>query len=285
MTEKKKMLVVLAHPDDESFGMGGSLAYYAAKDDVDVYLVCATRGEVGEVEPEFMKGYETKGELREAELRCAAEKLGLKQVDFLDYRDSGMLGSPENDHPNSLYGQPVDKVAAKVVHAIRELRPEVVVTFDPVGGYHHPDHIAIHQATVRAFYAANDPQQFVNGQKPFQPDKLYYSIFPRKFIRGVIRILKLFGVDVAHFGRNKDINLEELAGDDDYPYHVKINYREYVKQRDAASECHASQLDFGRQSGGLLSWFRRLTGGKDYFMQAYPQVPDNFRARDLFYQD
>ena len=109
MTEKKKMLVVLAHPDDESFGMGGTLAYYAAQG-VDVHLICATRGEVGEVDPEYMKGYESKGELREVELRCAAEKLGIKQVLFLDYRDSGMQGSPENDHPNSLYSQPLEEV-------------------------------------------------------------------------------------------------------------------------------------------------------------------------------
>ena len=93
MNDKKKILAVLAHPDDETFGMGGTLAYYAQQG-VEVYLVCATRGEVGEVEPEMMQGFSSKGELREHELRCAAKTLGIREVYFLDYRDSGMAGSP-----------------------------------------------------------------------------------------------------------------------------------------------------------------------------------------------
>ncbi|MCJ7585571.1 MAG: PIG-L family deacetylase, partial [Anaerolineales bacterium] len=154
MINKPVLLAVLAHPDDESFGMGGTLALYASRG-VDVHLVCATRGEVGEVDD--LKGFASIAELREAELRCAAVHLGLKGVHFLDYRDSGMDGSPDNQHPNALAAQPLDEVAAKVVHYIRELHPRVVLTFDPIGGYRHPDHIAIQKATVRAFEQAANP--------------------------------------------------------------------------------------------------------------------------------
>ncbi len=92
------LLSVLAHPDDETFGMGGTLAMYAQRG-VAVYLVCATRGEVGDVDAEHMNGYKTAGEAREAELRCAAGKLGLAGVYFLDYRDSGMPARPTTNIP------------------------------------------------------------------------------------------------------------------------------------------------------------------------------------------
>ena len=281
MTENKKILVVLAHPDDESFGMGGTLAYYAHQG-VEVHLVCATRGEVGEVPPEMLEGFDSIAQLRENELRCAANTLGLTGFHFLDYRDSGMRGTPANDHPEALCRAPLDEVASKVTYFIREIRPDVVITFDPVGGYHHPDHIAIHKATVRAFYAAGDPQSFPNGHEPFQPEKLYFNVFPRRFIRLAVRMLKLFGLDPTRFGKNKDINLELLAGDEDFPAHVQVNYRSVVHLKERAHACHASQYNFGGQSPLVLRLFRRLTSGKDSFTRAYPPAQDDLRVKDLF---
>src|SRR5512139_162177 len=97
---KPALIAVLAHPDDESFGMGGTLSLYAQRG-YSVYLVCATRGEVGTVDPENMRKFGSIAELREAELRCAAEHLGLREVFFLGYRDSGMPGSADNSHPDA----------------------------------------------------------------------------------------------------------------------------------------------------------------------------------------
>ena len=111
MVGEKTLLAVLAHPDDESFGVGGTLALYAARG-VKVYLVCATRGEAGTVDSEHMAGFGSIAELRESELRCAARHLGLTEVFFLDYRDSGMPGSPDNLHPNAHVNRPVEEVAA-----------------------------------------------------------------------------------------------------------------------------------------------------------------------------
>lgn len=279
--EKKTILAVLAHPDDESFGMGGTLAFYASSG-ADVYLVCATRGEVGIVAPEMMQGYASKGELREAELRCAAEELGIHDVFFLDYRDSGMAGTDDNNHPNALAAQPLEQVTEKVVHYIRKLKPNVVVTFDPVGGYHHPDHIAIHNATVKAFEAAGDASKYKGDLPAFTPEKLFYHIFPRHFMRWAVKVMRFIGKDPTRFGRNQDINLEVLAGDQDYPHHVKIRFGRQAAQKQKAAECHASQLDFGKQSPPLLKWIRLLSQNVDYFMQAYPAVPDNYRTSSLF---
>lgn len=279
----KTILVSLAHPDDESFGMGGTLAYYAAQG-VDVYLICATNGDVGTVSPEFMEGYDSIADLRKHELNCAAEHLGLKEVILLNYRDSGMAGSPDNDHPDSLVAAPLDEVTEKVTGYIRKLQPDVVITFDPVGGYHHPDHIKIYEATLKAYEAANDASQYPEAGSPFQPQALYYHVFPRRFLRLAVRVLKLVGRDPSKFGRNQDIDLEILAGDEDYPRHVEVEYTKYFEQQKQAAQCHASQLDMGPPTLGsrIFKSFRNLAPSKDSFMRAYPPAADDFRATDLF---
>src|SRR4030042_4230109 len=131
------MRVCLAHPDDETFGMGGTLALYSRRG-VEVHLVCATRGDVGEMDQELLKGFDSVAERRESELRCAAQILGLRGVHFLGYRDSGMPGTADNEHPNALAAQPTPQVAARVAEYIRQLKPQVVVTHDPIGGDKDP---------------------------------------------------------------------------------------------------------------------------------------------------
>jgi len=279
LNQSLTLLTVLAHPDDESFGMGGTLALYARRG-VAVHLVCATRGEVGEVEPQLMNGYRSIGDLRVDELRCAAGKLGLSGVHFLDYRDSGMAGSPENQHPQALVAAPLDEVAARVTAIIRRLRPQVVVTFDPVGGYRHPDHIAIHQATVRAFYAAGDPDAYPGEDPPFQPQKLYYHTFPRKWLSWAVRLMPLFGKDPRRFGVNQDIDLLALTRDT-FPVHARVDYRAVQSLKEEASACHASQSSMGTSSRPLQWAFRRATG-VDQFMRAYPVPEPGLRERDLF---
>jgi LmbE family N-acetylglucosaminyl deacetylase len=274
----KTILSVLAHPDDESFGMGGTLALYAERG-VAVHLVCATRGEAGEVGPEYLQGYESIGELREAELRCAAGHLGLAGVDFLDYRDSGMTGSPENDHPEALVQAPLEEVASKVAGYIREIKPQVVLTFDPIGGYRHPDHIAIHKATVAAFHLASDPN-YKNALPPFQPQKLYYHTISKRFIRLAVRLIRLVGKDPSRWGENEDIDLTSLAIDD-YPVNALINYRVVEQRKNAASFCHASQGGAGLAKGPLR-WMAKLIGTKDQFIRAYPPAQPGERESDLF---
>ena len=274
----RKILSVLAHPDDESFGMGGTLALYAEQG-VKVHLVCATRGEAGEVGPEYLQKYKSIGELRESELRCAAGHLGLTGVYFLDYRDSGMTGSSDNGLPNALVQASLDEVAAKIVHYIRVIKPQVVLTFDPIGGYRHPDHIAIHKATVKAFHLAGDPN-YKSDTPPYQPAKLYYHTISRSFIRLAVRVLRLFGKDPSRWGENKDIDLTSLAIND-YPIHAQINYRAVETRKSAASFCHASQGGAGLAKGPLR-WMARLIGGKDQFMRAFPPPQPKERESDLF---
>ena len=278
IVEKKVLLAVFAHPDDETFGTGGSLAYYASQG-VEVHLVCATRGEVGEVEPELLQGYNSVGELRENELRCAAGHLGLAGVHFLSYRDSGMAGSKENEHPDALVKADISLVAGEVVQLIRKIRPQVVITFDPIGGYMHPDHIAIQRATEKAFHAAGDPAQYPSELPVFQPAKLYFHTFPRGFLRTAVWMMRLTGKDPRKFGKNQDIDLMKIS-QARFPVNAIVDYRSVLEKKDLAVSCHASQGGM-RITRGKMEWFRKLFGINDKYMRAYPP-PVKRRERDLF---
>jgi LmbE family N-acetylglucosaminyl deacetylase len=153
------------------------------------------------------------------------------------------------------------------------------LTFDPIGGYRHPDHIAVHKATVKAFHLAGDPD-YKTETPPYQPAKLYYHTISRAFIRLTVRLLKLFGKDPSRWGENNDIDLTSLAIDD-YPVHTRINYRPVNARKVAASFCHASQGGAGLAKGPLR-WLARVIGTRDQFMRAYPPPEPGERETDLF---
>jgi LmbE family N-acetylglucosaminyl deacetylase len=278
----KTILAVLAHPDDESFGLGGTLALYAHRG-YDTYLVCATRGEVGTVDAEYLNGFKNTAELRTAELERAAKILGLKDVFFLGYRDSGMPGTEDNKHPDAQINHSIDEVAGKVVRYIRDLKPEVVLTFDPIGGYRHPDHIHIHKATVLAFEKADDPSFHPEAGEPFKPRALYYQVFPRAFLKWMTRMMPLMGKDPTKWGRNGDINLRELA-DVAFPIHVRVNIAPVADVKREAGAQHASQGGVGMRRG-LMGFVTRFLGEKEDYMRAYPPVENGrYKVRnDLFF--
>jgi N-acetyl-1-D-myo-inositol-2-amino-2-deoxy-alpha-D-glucopyranoside deacetylase/mycothiol S-conjugate amidase len=213
---------------------------------------------------------------------CAAQALGLKSVNFLEYRDSGMAGSADNQNQAALVQAPLEQVAGRVVKLIRSLRPQVVVTFDPVGGYHHPDHIHIHNATVAAFQAAGDAKQYPEAGAAWQPSKLYYTALNRRRLRWLVRFMRLTGKDPTKVGRNKDIDLTELARDADTPPHVTINYRSVEDRKNAADACHASQQGGRFSRFSLWDLYYRLVGRSDTFTRMQPPTAAGWRARDLF---
>lgn len=282
MNIPKTLVLTGGHPDDESFGMGGTLAQYAAKG-YKVYYVCGTRGEVGEVAPEFLKGYKSIAELRTHELACAAKALGLTDVIYLNYRDSGMPGSPENKHPQALVVAPTEQVAKKIVKIFRELKPEVVVTSDPNGGYGHPDHIAIYKATIMAFDAVGDPQKYPEAGPPFQPQKLYFLVFRHTLFKIMVKVLQLLGRDIHHMGRNKDIDFAAFI-EPEFPVYCTVRLKKRsVETRNKASACHASQLRGGRDRlDKLMGLLNFLFGQRDCFMQVYPPVKGHLHEKDLF---
>jgi len=275
------ILTVLAHPDDESFGMGGTLALYASRG-ANVHLLCATRGEAGSADDKHLQGFNSIGQMREAELRCAASILGLKGVYFLGYRDSGMPGAADNNHPEALIQHPIEEVAAKVVHYIRTLKPDIVLTFDPIGSYRHPDHIHIHQATVLAFERAGDGSFYPEAGPPYSPAALYFHTIPRGFLKFAIQLLRLLGKDPSHWGQNGDIDLAAIAAVN-FPTHVRIDIRSVLDKKEAASNCHSSQGG-GQTQRGFTGKILRLFGGYETYMQAYPPVQARKRIKRDFFE-
>ncbi len=283
MSKQKTLIFFGAHPDDETFGIGSTLAQYAASG-VKVYCVCATRGEAGTVDPALMKGYASIGDKRWAEMKCAAEVLGLADVICLGYRDSGMPGSEDNKRPDSLAMAPLEEVASRMVKIIRELKPDVVITHDAGGGYGHPDHIATHNATVKAFYAASDPTQYPEAGAAFQPSKLYFGVRPRGFMKMMVKLMPLFGQNPHRFGRNKDIDLTRTIYAE-YPIHAVIRLtKQAVRIRNKAAACHATQGGGVQRPGPfrLLRIVEKLRGQRDYFMRDYPPPTRRSREKDLF---
>ena len=281
MSRQKTLVFFGAHPDDEAFGAGGTLAQYAAAG-VKVYYACATRGEAGEAALEYLKGYASMGDMRWAELECSARILGLTGVIHLGYRDSGMPGSKDNTHPQALISSSVEDVTGRMVKIIRDLRPEVVVTFDPIGGYRHPDHIAVHKAAVKAFHAAVDPKQYPEAGAPFRPQKLYYSIFSRRFLKIAVKLMPLFGQDPRHLGINKDIDLAGLV-EEDFPINAVIHLTKQSRETGAkASACYASQLGGTPRRSLLFRLAEKFSRRNDLFMRAYPPVEGRKPEKDLF---
>ena len=276
----KTILAVLAHPDDESFGLGGTLAYYTRKG-YNVHLVCATRGEAGTVQEKYLQNYDSISTLREAELHCAAMILGLTKVHLMDYRDSGMPNTPENKHPNALINYPVEEVAGRVVRYIRKIEPEIILTFDPMGGYQHPDHIHIQKATTLAFENANEPSFFPCDFSPYKPLALYYHLFPRKFLKWAVFLMPLLGRNPRRWGRNKDIDLVSLLNVE-FPTHVRVDIRSVVDIKREAGACHVSQGGIMMRHG-LMGLASRVLEKHEDFMRIYP--PNNEKknvVNDLF---
>ncbi len=267
----RRILLSLAHPDDESFGSGGMIARYVA-DGAEVYLICATNGDVGTVAPEKLNGYSSVAELRLAELDCASEKLGFKQVFKFGYKDSGMMNSETSKDPGSLWQAPRDEVARRVVEVIREIKPQIVITFNKYGGYGHPDHIAIQRATVDAFQLAGDESYQTDGQKPYKPQKLYFSSFPTRMLRLLLLVMRIRGQDPRRVGKNKDIDFVAVL-DNAESVNTQIDIRDYFKQWDEASACHDSQLGGGAPRMPL--WLRRMLSGKQGFTRVYPAPQAN----------
>ncbi|MEJ2747290.1 MAG: PIG-L family deacetylase [Anaerolineae bacterium] len=274
----QKILLCLAHPDDEILGPGGTIAQYA-QNGTTVELVCATRGEAGEIADPALATPETLAEVREAELRCAAETLGIDQVTFLGYRDSGMAGTVENQRPDAFINADADEVVAQLVTIMRRVQPQVVITFEPYGGYGHPDHIAIHHHTHAAFDKAGDAEYRLDLGRPFQPQRLFYPLVRTAFFRDMKAKMEQHGLDTSFFA---DLEANRQNGWPDDKYNLVVNVSSTVNRKMAAFACHRTQF-------GADNFFRRLPESEmaqllqtEYFALAYPPSANGLQLSSLF---
>jgi N-acetyl-1-D-myo-inositol-2-amino-2-deoxy-alpha-D-glucopyranoside deacetylase len=245
--DDRRLLLVHAHPDDETIGTGATMARYAAEG-VRVTLVTCTLGEEGEVlEPglehlaadrEDRLGEHRIGELAEA-MRC----LGVRDHRFLGgpgrWRDSGMMGLATNDRPSCFWQADLDEATAELVRVVRDVCPQVVVTYDENGGYGHPDHIQTHRVAVRAFDAAADPTYRPDLGAPCQPSKLYYTAVPKSFLQASIEQLREAG-HADFFGVE---SVDELPfGVPDDVVTTEVDARDFLDVKMAAMGAHRTQI-------------------------------------------
>lgn len=183
MDEPLTLLTVHAHPDDEASKGAGTVARYHAEG-IHTVLVCCTGGEEGDILNPEMELPEVRANIaavRQGELAKAAEVIGYDEVVMLGYRDSGMPKSVANHHPESFAQADFREAVGRLVTIIRRTKPQVIVTYgDDHRGYPHPDHIKVHDITMPAFDAAGDPDAFPWAGEPWQPSKVYYTMWSRK---------------------------------------------------------------------------------------------------------
>ena len=221
------VLAVFAHPDDEGFGCGGTLAALVAEGH-QVTLVCATNGDVGEISDPSLATPETLWQVRQGELRSAMDVTGIEDVRFLNYRDSGMPGWEDNNHPGSLFQAPEEEVVDQLESMIRELTPDLVITHDPTGGYGHPDHMTICQRTQAAVERCRD------DSGPL----LYYVCFPRSFFQRMWN--KMVELELRPPFSADDT---EALGTPDDEVTTTLNVGQYVSVKKESLERHRTQIE------------------------------------------
>ncbi|WP_102126674.1 PIG-L deacetylase family protein [Deinococcus planocerae] len=216
--QQPTLLAVFAHPDDEAFSVGGTLTHYARRG-VRVVLACATRGEAGKITVPGMT-VDDLGQQRERELREACRALEIPEPVFLDFHDSGRYERTRTGDPLALMNVTPLDAEVKIRALIEEVRPQVMVTFDPHGGYGHIDHLQIHRAAVGAFFST--------GHVPGGgPRRLYFTAFTHEAAQGIARMGQ--DLDPLVYGVSEDT----IA--------VRMNVAAYAENKKAALAAHGTQ--------------------------------------------
>ncbi len=236
------LLTVHAHPDDESSKGAGTVALYHAEG-IHTVLVCCTGGEEGEILNPALDTPEVHArivELRREELAKAAEIIGYDEVVMLGYRDSGMAGSETNANPDSFAQAPHEEAVERLVTIVRRTRPQVMVVYgDDQSGYPHPDHLRVHEIGVAAFGAAGDPDRYPSAGDPWQPRKLYYTVFSANRFKEVHQKFEELGLE-SPFDEQWRSRWKEIPPE---PISTSIDISGFADVRGEALLAHATQVD------------------------------------------
>jgi N-acetyl-1-D-myo-inositol-2-amino-2-deoxy-alpha-D-glucopyranoside deacetylase len=262
----RRLLLVHAHPDDEVIGTGATMAQYAA-DGAHVTLVTCTLGEEGEIHvPELAQlaadQADQLGGYRLTELAGSCAALGVTDQRFLGgagrYRDSGMMGLATNDHPRAFWQADLDEAAGYLVEIMREVRPQVVITYDANGFYGHPDHIQAHRVAMRASELAT--------AQGFGPDKIYWTTIPRS----------VMAAGKEAFAESAENPFADLDDIDDLPFGTpddevaaRIDATEYHDRKEAALRAHATQIPANSWLYSIAGNFGSEFMGVEFFTLAY----------------
>ena len=291
MTADRRLLLVHAHPDDETIGTGASMARYA-HEGVQVTLVTCTLGELGEIlVPELAHLASDRddalGEHRVGELAAAMDALGVTDHRFLGgpgrFRDSGMIGTPENADPRAFWNTPLDVAVAELVAVIREVRPQVVVTYDPFGGYGHPDHLQAHRVTEVAVTAAADGRVSPAAGPAWRVAKLYWTAIPKSVLAAGIAAMKEAGATMFDGVDSVD---DLPMGTPDDQVTTEVDARDFLPAKIEAMKAHATQITVDGPFFALSNNLGQHSFGTEYYTLARGELgdrdPATGRETDLF---
>ena len=271
------LLIVHAHPDDESISTGGILAKYSAEG-VRTVLTYCTRGEAGDIlNPDFVPPQPGMSitDIRAKELEKALNVLDVKSAKFLGYRDSGMAGTPENNHPHAFARADKQEATARLVEIIRRFRPQVIVTYNEKGTYLHPDHIMANRVTRLAFEASGDQDYHASGGlEPWQPTRLYYTAIPLDRIR---RLHKLIAEQDEDPGFDP-----EVLGTAEEKISAVIDVRKFLTRKLDALNCHQSQMNPNGIFRRMPAKMKEEALGYEHFECVNGCTPTNGKINDLF---
>ncbi|MDZ4722216.1 MAG: PIG-L family deacetylase [Roseiflexaceae bacterium] len=262
------ILAIFAHPDDELLS-GGTLARYAASG-ARVVLACATGGEVGEISEPHLATRETLGAVRAEELHNAVTALGFSELRFLGFRDSGMVGTSENNDPRSLHSFDPQAATERFTALLRDIQPDVVVTHDPTGGYGHPDHIAVYRYTTAAFDALSDG--------PLHASRLFYGVMARSFFEQMGEAMKAAGIDTQPFNNRPD-GVPLGISDEEITTSIDVSAQQAAKF--TAFEAHRTQFGPQNPMRKMPDELRATMFAKEYFILVRPTPPAGFHSTDL----
>ncbi|MEU3774762.1 N-acetyl-1-D-myo-inositol-2-amino-2-deoxy-alpha-D-glucopyranoside deacetylase [Streptomyces sp. NPDC032472] len=287
----RRLLLVHAHPDDESINNGVTMAKYAAEG-AHVALVTCTLGEEGEVIPAELAHLaadrdDTLGPHRVGELAAAMAELGVTDHRFLGgpgrFRDSGMMGVEQNRRPGSFWSAEVDEAAAHLVEVIRELRPQVLVTYDPEGGYGHPDHIQAHRVAMRAAELAAEPTYRRDLGDAHEIAKIYWNRVPRSVVEEGFARLRAAGTKTPFPGLASPEDVPGVVADDRITAEIGAD-EAVVAAKAAAMRAHATQIAVDGPFFALSNDLAQPLFAREYYelVHGRPGAPAGEREQDLF---
>ncbi|MFG2710133.1 N-acetyl-1-D-myo-inositol-2-amino-2-deoxy-alpha-D-glucopyranoside deacetylase [Streptomyces goshikiensis] len=287
----RRLLLVHAHPDDESINNGVTMAKYAAEG-AHVALVTCTLGEEGEVIPSALAHLtadrdDALGAHRVGELAAAMAELGVTDHRFLGgpgrFRDSGMMGTEQNRRPGAFWSADVDEAAGYLVEVIRELRPQVLVTYDPDGGYGHPDHIQAHRVAVRAAELAEEASYRRDLGEPHQISKVYWNRVPRSVVEEGFAALRAAGGMAAFPQPAAPEDVPGVIADGRITTEIEGDEAS-VAAKAAAMRAHVTQIVVDRPFFALSNNLAQPLFAREYYelVAGEPGAPAGERERDLF---
>jgi len=276
----KRVLAVYGHPDDEGQSTGTLAAFLAAGNDVT--LLCATRGEVGEISDPALSTPETLGYTRELELRAAMSQIGLHDVRFLPFRDSGMAGTDDNNNPICWHQQPPEVAVPAILEVMRDVRPHYVFTWQEDGGYGHPDHIAAHRHTVAAFEVSHDPSVHPETGEPWQPERLYWGARTMGRFVAIRLEMERRGLLDEPITDEQHKRFEEFQSRPEPAASVIVDTRQFVAQKRRASSMHRTQFGESGMWARIPDDLAEQFYGEERFYQASPAWPEDSEPTSTF---